>query len=321
MPAFTATAPGKIILFGEHAVVYGQPAIAVPVFEVRARAVVSAGIRLEPGTIRIQAPEIRLEADLARLPSDQPIAAALTGVLQTLAISRPPACVLRIDSTIPIASGLGSGAAVTVAVIRAFSAFLGRPLPLEQVSMLAYEVEKIHHGTPSGIDNTVIAYAMPVTYQRRVHPGGSFDPVLETFPIPEPFEIVIGDTGIRSPTAAAVRSVRAGWQAEPERYNRLFDSVGEIVRSARAAIDAGRVESLGPLMDRNHRLLQEIGVSCPELDRLVEAARAGGALGAKLCGGGLGGNMIALAPPGKSENISSALRYAGAVRTIRTTIQ
>lgn len=321
MPAFTATAPGKIILFGEHAVVYGYPAIAVPIHEVHARAVVTPGIRLEPGTVRIQAPDIQLEADLTNLPSTHPIAAAVRGIQEFHRVLRSPACILRVTSTIPIASGLGSGAAATVAVIRAYAAFLGIPLSIEQVSSLTYEVEKIHHGTPSGIDNTVIAYAMPVYYQRRLREDGSYDPFIETFPIPEPFEIVLGDTGIRSPTSVSVSAVRAAWLADPARYNRLFDAVGEIARTARAAIDSGLVVSLGPLMNDNHNLLQEIGVSCPELDRLVWAAQQAGALGAKLCGGGRGGNMIALPPAGKAGDISTALLEAGAVRTIVTTVR
>jgi mevalonate kinase len=108
--------------------------------------------------MHIQAPAIGLDASLNDLPPEHPVAAAVNGVLSTLGATRPPACSLRITSTIPVASGLGSGAAVSVAIIRALSAFLGHPLRDEQVSALAFEVEKLHHGTPSGIDNTVITY-------------------------------------------------------------------------------------------------------------------------------------------------------------------
>ena len=313
MPAITASAPGKVILFGEHAVVYGRPAIAVPVTEVRARAIVSADPRSAPGSMLIQAPAIGLDALLADLPEEQPLAAAVNGVLSTLGISRSPACTLRVTSTIPLASGLGSGAAVSVAILRALSAFLGRPLSDEQVSALAFEVEKLHHGTPSGIDNTVITYAMPVYFVRG-------QPI-QTLHVAQPFTIVIGDTGIPSPTAIAVGDVRRLWEEKPAHYEALFDSAGQIARQARQAIQSGQPETLGALMDANHNLLQEMGVSSPELDRLVTTARANGALGAKLSGGGRGGNMIALASPETAPVIVGALSAAGASRTIVTAVR
>jgi mevalonate kinase len=312
MPAFTATAPGKIILFGEHAVVYGRPAIAVPVEQARARAVINAEPRQPTGHVRIQAPDIHLDAELAELPCEHPLVKAVSGVMLELKISHLPACTLRVTSSIPVAAGLGSGAAVSVAVIRALAAFLGRPLPPERVSALAYEVEKIHHGTPSGIDNTVITYGMPVYFVRgqairTLHPAA-------------PFTIIIGDTGVASPTAIAVGDVRRGWQSEPQRYEAIFDAIGEISRQARAAIEAGTPGLLGPLMDDNHVYLQDLGVSSPELDWLVSAARQAGALGAKLSGGGRGGNMIALAEPDTAQAIAKALLDSGAQRTIVTQV-
>ncbi len=312
MPAFTATAPGKIILFGEHAVVYQRPAIAVPVSQVQARAVVQASPRGEPGSVHLLAPEVRLDAFLADLPLKHPLSAALHGLATSLQIDHFPACTVKITSTIPVAAGLGSGAAVTVALLRAFSAFLGKPLAVEQVSALAFEVEKIHHGTPSGIDNTVITYACPVYFVRG-------QPI-ETLQVPRSFTIVIGDTGIASPTSAAVGDVRRSWQAHKELYESYFESIGGLVESARQMIASGLVETLGPLMDANHGILRKIGVSSPELDQLVLAARRAGAWGAKLCGGGRGGNMIALVPPARAEKIAAALQSAGAVRTIVTEV-
>ena len=312
MPAFLAKAPGKIILFGEHAVVYGRPAIAVPVKQVQVEAIVRADPRGTAGNIRIQAPNVNLDANLADLPEDHPLARAIQGVIASLGIDRLPACTLRITSTIPVAAGLGSGAAVSVAAIRAVSAFLGRPLPDERVSALAYEVEKLHHGTPSGIDNTVVTYARPVYFVRG-------QPV-ETFAVPVPFTIVIGDTGISSPTSIAVGDLRQDWQADPARYEPVFDAVGQIAIQARQAIARGRPEVLGPLMDQNHAWLCEMGVSSPELDRLVAAARKAGALGSKLSGGGRGGNMIAIASPQKAPEIAQALEENGAKRTIITDV-
>lgn len=313
MPAFSATAPGKIILFGEHAVVYGRPALAAPVGQVQARATVSAAPRRPTGEVLVQAPDVGLEARLDALPTDHPLRRAVEETRRALGLARLPACTLHIASTIPVASGLGSGAAVSVALIRALAAFLGHPLPAEQVSTLAFEVEKLHHGTPSGVDNTVITYACPVYFVRG-------QPI-ERLRLPVPFTLVIGDTGIASPTAVAVGDLRRAWQVEPERYEPLFDAAGEIARAARRALEVGRPTDCGPLMDENQRLLQQMGVSCAELDALASAARAAGALGAKLSGGGRGGNMIALAPPALAPVIVQALLAAGAQRAFATLIQ
>ena len=313
MPAYTATAPGKVILFGEHAVVYGRPAIAAPVSQVQARAVVSAAPRRPAGEVLVQAPDIGLERHLADLPGEHPLACALNSVFTALGVTRPPACTVQISSTIPVAAGMGSGAAVSVAILRALSAFLGSPLADERVSALAYEVEKLHHGTPSGIDNTVITYALPVYFARG-------QPV-QTLGLPRPFTLVIGDTGVASPTAVAVGDVRRAWQADPAKSETLFDQVGQVAQTARAAIEAGQTEALGPLMDENQALLSQLGVSSPELERLVLAARRAGALGAKLSGGGRGGNMIALARDEDTMRIARTLMDSGAAGTIITTIR
>ncbi len=313
MPAISASAPGKAILFGEHAVVYGRPAIAVPVTQVRARVVVTANIRGTPGSVEVDAPDIGLKAPLNTLSPDHPLAVAVAGVLQALGESRPPALSIRIASTIPVAAGLGSGAAVSVALIRALSAFLGRPLPDDEVSRIAYEVEKRHHGTPSGIDNTVITYARPVFFLRG-------KPV-QVLSVPVPFTLVIADTGIQSLTVETVRDVRVRWEQDPSRYNRIFDQIGDLTTTARQAIETGQVDRLGRLMDENQALLEETGVSSPELDGLIAAARAAGAWGAKLSGGGRGGNMLAVCSQDDSTALATALQNAGAVRTIITQVR
>jgi mevalonate kinase len=312
MPAFAASAPGKIILFGEHAVVYSRPAIAVPVTQVQAKAVVSADLGAPAGRVWIQASDIRLDRNLSELPADHPFAITLAAVQAATGVERLPALRLKINSTIPIAAGLGSGAAISAAIARALSAFLGRPLSDEQVSAVAYRVDQKYHGTPSGIDNTVIAYAQPVFFVR----GQPFER-LETC---EPFNIVIGNTGISSQTKMVVGAVRSYWQADPQRYEHLFDEIGAIANKARRLIENGPTTGLGPLMNQNHGLLQAIDVSSPALDRLVTAALAAGALGAKLCGGGRGGNMIALVQPQQAEAVTAALRAAGAVNTITTQV-
>ena len=321
MPIFSASAPGKIILFGEHAVVYGKPAIAMPVTQVRARVTVIPKIGGKSDEVRIQAPAVGLDSLWGDLPSTNPVSAALHGVVSTLGVHAVPACTLKVSSSIPVASGLGSGAAVSVALIRAFSAFLGHPLPDETVSALAYEIEKIHHGTPSGIDNTVVTYARPVYFVREDE-GAK----IETFAVPRPFTIVIGDTGVPASTRETVSDVRRARKAAPARYERLFAAAGSIAKAARQAIESGRPEHLGPLMDENQILLSEMGVSSKKLDALVTAAKTAGALGAKLSGGGRGGNMIALIDPGTddanlaAESVAQALKNAGAVRTVVTTL-
>ncbi len=313
MPAFAARAPAKAILFGEHAVVYGRPAIAVPVTQVQARASVTAEPLAPTGRVWLEAPDINLNCDLATLPADHPAQLLVHELMKSMAIETLPALRLRISSTIPIAAGLGSGAAVSVAALRAISAFLGHPLDDEQVNALAFEVEKAYHGTPSGIDNSVVTYARPL-YFMKGQPFGLLK-------VGEPFTLVIADSGVPSPTAAAVAGVRERWQSAPARYNELFDQIAAIVMAARRVIESGEVEKMGPLMGQNQLLLHEMGVSGPELDRLVEAARSAGAWGAKLSGGGQGGNMLALVPPEKAEAVAEALTQAGAVRTITSVVQ
>ncbi|MEN8171307.1 MAG: mevalonate kinase [Chloroflexota bacterium] len=312
MPAFTATAPGKIILFGEHSVVYGQPAIAVPVTQVQVKATIHADVLGMTGSVHILAPEVNLDSHWDALDPMHPIASAIENVVRVLEVTHIPACTLKLKSSIPIAGGLGSGAAVSVAVIRALSTFLGTPLDKEQINKIAYKIEKIHHGTPSGIDNTVITYAKPVYFVQQ-------QPI-ETLNIGKSFTIIIADTGIASPTSLTVGDVKKSWDANPVHYERLFSAVGSITRTARGAIESGTPERLGPLMNENHELLNEMGVSSPELEYLVNAARKAGALGAKLSGGGRGGNMIALVDAEEAERISQALQKAGAVKTIITEI-
>ena len=318
----TASAPGKIIIFGEHAVVYGRPALAVPVTQVHADVEIRESER--PG-IWIDAPDVDLHADLNTLPSDHPLASVIHNFLF---LSRPspdpsgrplpkrdgkfPNINIKISSTIPVASGLGSGAAVTVALVRALSSFLSHPMSDDEFNAFAYEIEKLHHGTPSGIDNTVITYARPV-YFIKGQP-------IETFKVGQPFTIVIGDTGISAPTKESVGDVRKLWQADQMKWERLFDDVGEIVQQARKSIESGEWKALGDLMNANHELLQKMTVSSPELDTLVTGALKAGALGAKLSGGGRGGNMIALVTPEMAETVAGSLKEAGAKNTIITQV-
>ena len=304
-----ASAPGKIILFGEHAVVYGRPALAVPVTQVHADVKVLDSTRVG---IWISAPDVNIHAELNTLPSDHPIATVIHNFLFLSRVSPFPNLDIHISSTIPVASGLGSGAAVTVALTRALSSHLNHSMTDEEVNVFAYEIEKLHHGTPSGIDNTVVTYSKPVYFVKG-------QPI-EVFKVGRPFTIVIGDTGISAPTKESVADVRQLWVKDKKRLEVIFDEVADISFSARRVIEEGRIEMLGTLMDENHALLQEMTVSSPKLDRLVSAARSAGALGAKLSGGGRGGNMIALVEDKGARSISDALISAGAKRTIITKV-
>lgn len=305
-----STAPGKIILFGEHAVVYNRPALAVPVNQVQVEVEVSDSNL--PG-VWIHAPVIDLHAELSTLPADHPIGSVILQVCQLCERFPLPNLSVNIGSTIPVASGLGSGAAVSVAVIRALSSFFSHPLKNEQINSLVYETEKLHHGTPSGIDNTVITYNMPVFYLKGKP--------TETFKVGKPFTIVIGDTGIPALTKDSVGDVRRLWLRDTNRMEEIFNEVAQISTMARHFIESGRPELLGELMDQNHEFLQKMTVSSPELDALVLAARQAGAFGAKLSGGGRGGNMIALVTSASAESVAAALMSAGAKRTIITEIK
>jgi mevalonate kinase len=311
-------APGKVILFGEHAVVYGRPALAVPVSQVKAEATVEPG---EPGEGLLLCAhdlgeEIRLEDGPPGLDEQarerHPLALAVRLTLTELGLPEPPPWRVTVRSSIPIASGLGSGAAVSAAVARALADAAGRPLSHSALSTIVYEVDKLYHGTPSGIDNSVICYEQPVYFVRGEVP--------RTFSIGRPFTLAIANTGVASPTSAAVADVRHAWERDTARFEELFDRIAAIAEQARAVITEGIPEALGALMNENHTLLREIGVSSNELDALAEAARGAGATGSKLSGAGRGGNLIALVASETQDAVAAAMRAAGAVDVIITTV-
>ncbi len=310
-----AYAPGKVILFGEHAVVYGQPAIAVPVTQVKATATVETGPAGQG--ITIIAEDLERSYSLEQAPPDDALRAIVVSALEHIGVGTKQDLTITVRSTIPMARGLGSGAAVATAIVRALSKHfknLGsmHPLSPQMISDLVYETEKIHHGTPSGIDNTVIAFEKPVYFVK--------DQKMEIFPVKSPFLLAIADTGIASPTRIPVGDVRRAWEREREKYEEIFDEIGTIVEMGRQAIERGEIETVGRLMNENHRLLRLLGVSSPELEGLVEAARQEGALGAKLSGAGRGGNIIALVTQETRSRVGLMLRLAGAKDIIVTEV-
>ena len=314
MNSSRASAPGKIILFGEHAVVYGQPAIAAPVTQVRATVTVTDS---EPSGVRLIAPDLGKAYWLREAQAQDPLARAVR-LVEEAADSELSQLTVTVRSTIPIASGLGSGAATAAALIRALARHLSRAelASDEQVCALAYEVERIHHGTPSGIDNTVVAFEKPVYFVR-----GERNNRVEPFTVAAPLTLLIGDTGVRSATRQVVGDVRRHWENEPARFDEIFEACGEIARAARRALELGEVRELGELMNENQKWLEAMTVSSTELEKLIGAARRAGALGAKLSGAGRGGNMIALVTPETEAGVRQALIRAGAFDVFASTIR
>lgn len=306
----TATAPGKIILAGEHAVVYGRPAIAVPVWERVAQATITP-LPAACGCT-ILAPDIKRRFGLARAAATEPLAVVTRLTLAHLNVEPNPDWQIEVRSQLPIASGLGSGAALSTALVRAIYAHLGHTPDPAAVSALVYESERFYHGTPSGIDNTVIAYGMPVWFIKGQPPA--------TFQACRPLTLAIADSGVSAPTKATVGDVRQGWQQDAARYERWFDEIGELVQAVRAAIEIGDLPALGQLFNRNQAVLAQLGVSSPRLEQLITAARTAGAYGAKLSGGGRGGNLIALIDPARADTVTAALLAAGARGVIVTTV-
>jgi mevalonate kinase len=308
MPAISAYAPGKTILVGEHAVVYSQPAIAIPVHQIKARVSVQADVLGKPGQVIFHAPDIKLHSTSENLDARHPFNIALNVIKRQINSDHIPACSVNIKSTVPIASGLGSSAAISVALIKALGSFTGLTLNKQQIADLAYEVEIQYHGTPSGIDNTVIAFEQPILFKKG-----------EGFRIINPsnnFSFILADSGISGNTKQAVSLVRTSMEKDPEKFKELFEKIGSFVYEAENYMITSDYLNLGKILTSNHHLLQLLGVSHPKLDKLVMTATDSGAYGAKLCGGGLGGNIVALVNENEVNRISEKLIQAGATRTI-----
>jgi hydroxymethylglutaryl-CoA reductase len=201
---------------------------------------------------------------------------------------------------LPVGVGLGSSAALSVALIRALAKFAGQSLSDAAVCTRAFEIEKIFHGFPSGIDNTVVTYGGLIVFRR----GDAVRPAAAARPIP--LVIAIG----RAPreTQQTVRGLRERWESSPALYEPLFDEIDHLASRAERAIGTGDLPTLGVLMNANHRLLQRLGVSTGELDEMVALARDVGALGAKLTGGGGGGAVICLCDAGRERLVESFTR-------------
>jgi mevalonate kinase len=268
-------AGGKVILLGEHVVVYGRPAIA---------AGLPIGLDVEVSTG--QGPAVTSDDPL--LAGDARPRTLLVEAARLVGLD-PERIVARVRSELPAGRGLGSSAALAVATLRAVAAAAERRLDTPAELDAGRRLEAIFHGTPSGIDPAAAALGTCFRFVRGEPP--SVAPVRAAVPLP----VVIAFGSRPRSTGAAVGGLRERWEAARELYETLFDDVAAVVRRGEAAAEAGDLGALGRAFDDNQALLERLGVSSDETAALVAAARGAGALGAKLTGGGAGGAVIALA--------------------------
>lgn len=290
-------AAAKVILLGEHAVVYGKHALALPVPNA-----FSARIDEADDGILISIPAWRFRRRID-LHGKDGVDAIVAAVIRELGIAAD-GYDIHMNAAVPRGMGLGSSAAFAVALVRAFDTLLELGLDDNRVNAIAFECEKITHGMPSGVDNTLATFGVPMLFQN----DGSLtirNVELDSYP---PLLVAWGANP--GNTRHQVAGVRARWAAQPEQFGALFERIDDIVLQGAAALEAGDLGRLGALMNINHGILNAIGVSTPELELMVGIARQSGATGAKLTGAGGGGSIVALCP-GVVEEVSSALRAAG----------
>lgn len=299
-------AHAKAILLGEHAVVYGAPAIALPVRELVAEAHVTA----TDGAIQISSELHTGEAVTAPVHL-RPLLTAVGASLERLC---PPGVgvSLRLTSDIPHGRGLGSSAAVAAAVARAIADLSGRQLAPEMLHEIVQEAERVAHGNPSGLDARTVVAPSAIRFKAGV---------VSQLEIGRALTFVLADSGVPGSTVEAVGGVRTRRLANPLGTDALIEGLAELTEAAKEDLAAGDMSALGARMDRAHSLLGLLGVSTPVLDALVATARRTGALGAKLTGGGLGGCILALAAsPAAASELAGRLRTAGAVNTWTTEV-
>jgi mevalonate kinase len=305
-----ASAPAKIILLGEHFVVYGEPAIVMAIDKrVYARVekrndnrlhVRSMDLNLEVffenGSFRVEQGDLK-EAKMKFEPVKQAIEKVMEKHGQRVGLD------IEINSTVPVGAGLGSSAAVIAATTAATGAILGVKLSKEDILRITYAAEKIVHGTPSGVDPAISTMGGTMLFQMDT----GFKPLEVKTNIP----LIIGDTGVERSTRVQVEKVRDLVDKYPRVTEHLMKAAREIVLRAIDALKENDLETLGTMMNINHALLYGIGVSDESLEWLANAARKAGALGAKLTGAGGGGCMIALAREEKLEQVSEAIQRSG----------
>jgi hydroxymethylglutaryl-CoA reductase len=290
------SAAGKVILLGEHAVVYGKHALAVPI----PRAV-TASIRAESTGLSLSVPEWGLAQPIAKTGNG--IDAAVRLIFAELGIDREGFKII-VRSRLPRAMGLGSSAAFAVAIVRALDAVLELGLDDARVNEIAYACEKLAHGTPSGVDNTLATYARPMLFRR----SDGLD--MRYLDLPELPPLVIASGAESGSTLEQVAGVRARHGQDPLAFDRIFAQIDDLAMAGATSLQARDYEALGRQMNICHGLLNAIGVSTSGLEQMIGIARSAGAVGAKLTGAGGGGSIAALCPGTESE-VARALLDAG----------
>ena len=296
--AARGTAAGKVILLGEHAVVYDRHALALPL-----ETALSATIVEAKAGIKLSIRDWDFEQSFTINQPTKGAAAVLALIMRQLGV-QDRGFYIRVRSRIPAAMGLGSSAALAVAIIRAFDNLLDLNMGNAAVDRLAFECEKLAHGTPSGIDNNIAAFGEPVLFTKSS--------ATRTKPIQlsEAPPIVIASSGIRGVTKEQVAGVRSRYEKNTQLYETVFDEIDEISLAGAHALKKCDYDTLGSLMNVCHGLLNALQVSIPELEKMVHIARSNGAIGAKLTGAGGGGSIVALCPDRKPE-VARALNEAG----------
>ncbi len=297
--AETGVGYGKVILLGEHSVVYGRHAIACPL-PLTMRAVVEDHDK----GVELLIPRWGIEYQLAKPPEQRRSFEKASGLIMDQLGLSDRGMRIEVFPDVPRSMGMGGSAALAVAIIRALDAHYQLGLTDEEVNHLAYQSEKVAHGQPSGIDNTVATYGKPLIFCK-----GS-PPLVEPLLIPEPLSFVIGMTRTEGLTARTVQNVREARDRQPKLYEKIFDDIDSLVRQGITAIQSSDIHTLGELMNVCQGLLNALQVSTPEIERLIGIARSAGALGAKLTGGGGGGAVHALCSD-NAEEVQAAMEQRG----------
>ncbi|OZU87501.1 mevalonate kinase [Virgibacillus indicus] len=292
-------AHSKLILIGEHAVVHGQPAIAIPFPLVGVETV----IEHVPGSIKIDSTFYHGPLNLA--PE------ALSGIVNCIKSSLnylelpQKDLLIRITSSIPPGKGLGSSASVAISVVRSLFTYADEKCTNDDLLQLANIAETYAHGAPSGIDTLTITTECPVWYEKE-HP-------IDFIKLSDDFHFVVADSGRIGDTRLAVESVAGLLKSAPRRIQRKLDRIGELTHHAKHALERKGKHILGQMLNEAQKELEALGVSDTGLNRLIDFARKEGALGAKLTGGGNGGCIIALAQNEvHSRQLADKLRKFGA---------
>jgi len=298
-------------LFGEHFVVHGVPGIASAVDSAADSVVKKTANGIKVTDERTGAKGYAEKKKLQQLESIERMLKAMNLDPKTVGMD------IWLGGNLPGFSGLGASAASSVAIARAIAEEFGLTFSDEKINDIAYEAEKAYAGNPSGIDNTAATFGGLIWFEKNLTGGPN---KIEQLSMREPVEIIIGNTGIVANTKAMVLGVGERKKQNPEKYGAIFKQAEELAYRGKKALSGFDLRNVGELMNENHRLLQEIEVSCKELDSLVELAREQGAFGAKMTGGGGGGCMLALTP-GKElqEKVACAIEKAG-FEVLRTKI-